>query len=133
MKARRLDAELAIEKSVCSSAFFNKRRDENEQYTQMAYEVVRHHHEKWNGKGYPDGLKRKEIPLCARIMAITDVFDAVSEKRCYRDAIPLEQCFEIIADGSELAFEPLLVEVFLDIREKIEYEHHLINRGNQHE
>lgn len=44
---------------------------ENEQYTHMAYEVARHHHEKWNGKGYPDGLKRKEIPLCARIMAIT--------------------------------------------------------------
>ena len=133
MKARRLDAELAIEKSVCSSAFFNKRRDENEQYTQMAYEVARHHHEKWNGKGYPDGLKRKEIPLCARIMAIADVFDAVSEKRCYRDAMPLEQCFEIIAKGSGQAFEPLLVEVFLDIREKIEYEHYLINRGNQHE
>ena len=133
MKARRLDAELAIEKSVCSSAFFNKRRDENEQYTQMTYEVARHHHEKWNGKGYPDGLKRKEIPLCARIMAIADVFDAVSEKRCYRDAMPLEQCFEIIAEGSGQAFEQLLVEVFLDIREKIEYEHHLINRGNQHE
>ena len=106
---------------------------ENEQYTQMAYEVARHHHEKWNGKGYPDGLKRKEIPLCARIMAIADVFDAVSEKRCYRDAMPLEQCFEIIAEGSGQAFEPLLVEVFLDIREKIEQEHHLINRGNQHE
>ena len=106
---------------------------ENEQYTQMAYEVARHHHEKWNGKGYPDGLKRKEIPLCARIMAIADVFDAVSEKRCYRDAMPLEQCFEIIADGSGQAFEPLLAEVFLDIREKIEQEHHLINRGNQHE
>lgn len=106
---------------------------ENEEYTQMAYEVARHHHEKWNGKGYPDGLKRKEIPLCARIMAIADVFDAVSEKRCYRDAMPLEQCFEIIAEGSGQAFEPLLVEVFLDIREKIEQEHHFINRGNQHE
>ena len=99
----------------------------------MAYEVARHHHEKWNGKGYPDGLKRKEIPLCARIMAIADVFDAVSEKRCYRDAMPLEQCFEIIADGSGQAFEPLMVEVFLDIRERIEQEHYLINRGNQHE
>ena len=106
---------------------------ENQQYTKMAYEVARYHHEKWNGKGYPEGLKRKEIPLCARIMAITDVFDAVSEKRCYRDAMPLEQCFEIITDGSGQAFEPLLVEVFLDICEKIEYEHHLINRGNQHE
>ncbi|MBR2046820.1 MAG: HD domain-containing protein [Agathobacter sp.] len=101
---------------------------ENEDYTQMAYEVARHHHEKWNGKGYPDGLKRKEIPLCARIMAIADVFDAVSEKRCYRDALPLEQCFEIIADGSGQAFEPLLVEVFLDIRKKVESEHNRINR-----
>lgn len=96
---------------------------ENEQYTQMAYEVARYHHEKWNGKGYPDGLKRKEIPLCARIMAIADVFDAVSEKRCYREAMPLEQCFEIIAEGSGQAFEPLLVEVFLDIRDKVEVEH----------
>ena len=47
--------------------------------------------------------------------------------------MPLEQCFEIIADGSGQAFEPLLAEVFLDIREKIEYEHHFINRGDQHE
>lgn len=100
---------------------------ENEQYTQMAYEVARHHHEKWNGKGYPDSLKRKEIPLCARIMAIADVFDAVSEKRCYRDAMPLEQCFEIIADGSGQAFEPLLVEVFLEIRDKVEFEHDKVN------
>lgn len=100
---------------------------ENEQYTHMAYEVARYHHEKWNGKGYPDGLKRKEIPLCARIMAIADVFDAVSEKRCYRDAMPLDQCFEIIADGSGQAFEPLLAEVFLDIREKVEFEHNRIN------
>jgi len=100
---------------------------ENEPYTQMAYEVARYHHEKWNGKGYPEGLKRKEIPLCARIMAIADVFDAVSEKRCYRDAMPLEQCFEIIADGSGQAFEPILVEVFLDIRNKVEVEHNRIN------
>ena len=100
---------------------------ENEQYSQMAYEVARHHHEKWNGKGYPDGLKRKEIPLCARIMAIADVFDAVSEKRCYRDAMPLEQCFEIIAEGSGQTFEPLMVEVFLDIRDKVELVHNQIN------
>lgn len=96
---------------------------EDEAYTQMAYEVARYHHEKWNGKGYPDGLKRKEIPLGARIMAIADVFDAISEKRCYRDALPMDKCFEIIADGSGQDFEPLLVEVFLDIRDKVEVEH----------
>ena len=100
---------------------------ENAEYTKMAHDVARYHHEKWNGTGYPDGLKRKDIPLCARIMAIADVFDAVSEKRCYRDAMPLEQCFEIIAEGSGQAFEPLLVEVFLDIREQVERTHDQIN------
>ena len=103
---------------------------ENENYTQMAYEVARFHHEKWNGKGYPDGLKRKEIPLCARIMSIADVFDAVSEKRCYREAMPLDKCFEIIEEGSGQSFEPILVEVFLDIREDIERIHSEINNTN---
>ena len=96
---------------------------ENEQYTEMAYNVARFHHEKWNGKGYPEGLKKREIPLCARIMAIADVFDAVSERRCYRDAMPLERCFEIILEGSGKDFEPVLVEVFLDIRDKVERIH----------
>jgi len=95
----------------------------NEQYAKMAYEVARFHHEKWNGRGYPDGLKEEEIPLCARIMAIADVFDAVSEKRCYREAMPLEKCFSIISEGSGQDFDPLLVEVFLDIREQVELVH----------
>lgn len=95
----------------------------NEEYLRMAYEVARHHHEKWNGKGYPDGLKLKEIPLCARIMAVADVFDAVSEKRCYRDAMPIDQCFEIIENGSGQDFDPLIAHVFLDIRGQIENVH----------
>lgn len=99
-----------------------------EQYTEMAYQVARYHHEKWNGKGYPEGLSGKEIPLCARIMAIADVFDAVSEKRCYRDAIPLEQCFSIIKEGSGQDFEPVLVEVFLESREKVEQIHRKVNQ-----
>ena len=92
---------------------------ENEQYTKMAYEVARFHHEKWNGKGYPEGLSAKEIPLCARIMAIADVFDALSEKRCYKDAFPMDKCFDIIKEGSGQDFDPVLVEVFLDIKEKV--------------
>lgn len=91
----------------------------NEQYMEIAYQIARHHHEKWNGKGYPDGLKEEEIPLCARIMAIADVFDAVSENRCYRAAMPLDQCFDIIRDGSGRDFEPILAEAFLDMREKV--------------
>lgn len=92
---------------------------DNEQYARMAYEVARFHHEKWNGNGYPEGLKREEIPLCARIMAIADVFDAVSEKRCYKEAFPIDRCFEIIEEGSGRDFDPVLVEVFLDIREQV--------------
>lgn len=92
----------------------------NEQYMEIACDIARHHHEKWNGRGYPDGLKRKEIPLCARIMAIADVFDAVSENRCYRAALPLEQCFAIIEEGSGQDFDTILAEVFLDIRDKVE-------------
>lgn len=95
----------------------------DEEFRKMAFEVARYHHEKWNGKGYPDGLKRKEIPLCARIMAVADVFDAVSEKRCYRDAMPLEKCFEIIEQGSGQDFDPLIAEIFLDIRDKVEAVH----------
>lgn len=95
----------------------------NEEYTQMAYQVARYHHEKWNGKGYPEGLYQNEIPLCARIMAVADVFDAISEKRCYREAMPLDKCFQIIEEGSGQDFDPLLAEVFLDIRDKVEEVH----------
>lgn len=92
----------------------------DEQYKTIAYEVTRYHHEKWNGKGYPEGLKGTEIPLCARIMAIADVFDAVSEKRCYREALPLDECFRIIEEGKGTSFEPVLVDVFLSLRPQVE-------------
>ncbi len=95
----------------------------NKEYTDMAFQVAYYHHEKWNGKGYPEGLSRKEIPLCARIMAVADVFDAVSEKRCYRDALPLNQCFEIIQNGSGQDFDPIIAEVFLEVRDKVEQIH----------
>ena len=91
----------------------------DDEYEKIAYQVARFHHEKWNGKGYPEGLARKEIPLCARIMAVADVFDAVSAKRCYRDAMPLEQCFSIIENGSGQDFDPYITDVFLDMKEII--------------
>ena len=92
----------------------------NAQYLDMACNVALHHHEKWNGKGYPIGLKGEEIPLCARIMAIADVFDAVSENRCYRAAMPMDQCFDIIRQGAGQDFDSQLVQVFLDIRPQVE-------------
>lgn len=94
---------------------------DDKDYLDVSYKIALYHHEKWNGNGYPKGLKGEEIPLCARIMAIADVFDAVSEKRCYRDAMPLDECFKIIENGRGKDFEPLLVDVFLSIRRKVEY------------
>lgn len=88
-------------------------------YQQIAYEVARYHHEKWNGKGYPEGLREKKIPLHARIMAIADVFDAVSAKRCYRDALPIDTCFKIIQDGVGTDFDPTLAELFLSARKEV--------------
>lgn len=94
-------------------------------YQQIAYEVATYHHEKWNGKGYPKGLKETEIPLHARIMAVADVFDAVSAKRCYRDAMPLEKCFQIIEEGAGKDFDPDIAAVFLATRSKVEKYYHI--------
>ena len=94
-------------------------RLDNPEFLKTAYYVARYHHEKWNGNGYPEGLDGEKIPLCARIMAIADVFDAVSAKRCYRDAMPIDQCFQIIEKGRGTDFDPDLVDVFLAAKEEI--------------
>ena len=92
----------------------------NGEYENMAFQVAVYHHEKWNGKGYPEGLSGLDIPLCARIMAVADVFDAVSAKRCYRDAMPLEECYRIIENGRGVDFDPDIVDAFMMDREKVE-------------
>ncbi len=92
----------------------------DEEYETMAYEVALYHHEKWNGKGYPEGLSGMDIPLCARIMAVADVFDAVSAKRCYRDAMPLSECYKIIENGRGEDFDPDIVDAFMMDRDKVE-------------
>ncbi|MDD6614686.1 MAG: HD-GYP domain-containing protein [Lachnospiraceae bacterium] len=89
------------------------------EYENMAYQVALYHHEKWNGKGYPTGISGEEIPLCARIMAVADVFDAVSSKRCYRDAMPLEECFQIIINGRGTDFDSDIVDAFMLSSERI--------------
>lgn len=92
----------------------------NGEYENMAFQVARYHHEKWNGRGYPEGLSGLYIPLCARIMAVADVFDAVSAKRCYRDAMPLEECYNIILKGRGEDFDPDIVDAFMRDTDKVE-------------
>lgn len=92
----------------------------NDMYKQMAYQIALHHHEKWNGKGYPKGLKGEEIPLPARIVAVADVFDAISQDRCYRRAMSLDESFAIIQKGIGVDFDPVISQCFLESREKVE-------------
>ena len=74
--------------------------------------VIRSHHERWDGKGYPDNLKGENIPLLARIVAIADAYDAMTSSRSYRSALPSEEAYKRIIEGQGTQFDPNLVEVF---------------------
>lgn len=82
-------------------------------FLKIAYELTIGHHEKWDGSGYPEGLAGEEIPLPARIMALADVYDALTSRRCYKDVFPSERAKSIIESESGKQFDPLLVEAFL--------------------
>lgn len=82
-------------------------------YLNTAIEMAAYHHEWWNGRGYPYGISGEEIPLCARIMAVADVFDALASKRCYKGAMPLEKAYAIIREESGTHFDPAVAEAFL--------------------
>lgn len=79
----------------------------------MAAQIARYHHERWDGNGYLDGLSGKDIPLAARIVGVADVFDALTSKRVYKEAFPLEKARELIVEGRGTQFDPIVVEAFL--------------------
>lgn len=81
----------------------------------MITDVTRHHHERWNGNGYPDGLGGEEIPFSARVVAITDVFDALTRDRVYRDRMTEDEALSIIRDKKGNHFDPELVEEFFRV------------------
>lgn len=90
-----------------------------ENYLKEARNMAAYHHEKWDGSGYPEGLHGEVIPLSARIMAVADVFDALSSKRVYKPAFPLNQALEIISNGAGKEFDPKCVEVFMDSLDEV--------------
>ena len=88
-------------------------------YLNEARNLAAYHHEKWNGTGYPYGLKGEEIPLSARIMAVADVFDALVSKRSYKPGFPIEKAFDIIRDGAGTHFDPEIAKVFLNAEKEV--------------
>ncbi len=90
------------------------------QAVQMAIDVALYHHERWDGRGYPLNIKGEEIPLAARILAVADCFDALVSERCYKPALPRDEAFKLICEEAGTHFDPLLVEIFLSLRPKIE-------------
>ena len=92
----------------------------NREETFLLYpkELVYSHHEKWDGSGYPLGLKGEEIPLSSRIIALADVYDALTSKRTYKPAYPHEYAVEIIMEESGKHFDPVIVEAFFNVKEK---------------
>lgn len=92
---------------------------EDSDYLEIARNVSTYHHEKWNGAGYPYGLKGEDIPICARLMAIVDVFDALTSKRVYKDAYSIEETFRIMAESKGSHFDPELIDVFFDSTDEI--------------
>ena len=92
---------------------------ENEDFLNIAKDVALYHHECWDGSGYPYGLKGDDIPLCARIMTIADVFDALAAKRVYKAAMPIEEVFDMIRSMRGKKFDPIVADAFLSIQPEI--------------
>ena len=105
MKTHTTSGRMIIDKAISNV--------EGENYLKEARNMVCYHHERWDGKGYPEGLKGEDIPLSARVMAVADVFDALSSTRVYKPAFPLSESIRIIEEGKGTQFDPKCVEVLI--------------------
>lgn len=86
---------------------------------EYAYQIARWHHERWDGKGYPDGLKGDEILIAAQVVSVADVYDALTSVRVYKDAIPHQEAIQMILDGKCGEFNPLLLDCLLEVQDRI--------------
>ena len=103
--------------SMLGAEMLHQLEDFNEQpLLQTAYEIARWHHERWDGRGYPDGLKGDEIPISAQLVALADVYDALTSERCYKKAFSHEKAVQMILNGECGAFNPLLLQCLTDMQ-----------------
>ncbi len=134
---RLTDEEFACMKthtSRGSEILQNIRNAWDDEYGKISYQICRHHHEKFDGRGYPDGLVGDDIPIAAQIVSIADVYDALVNERVYKDAFPKEEAFRMITEGECGKFNPKLLDCFRIERQafedlKISYDH-LENKDN---
>ena len=99
------------------------KRYQNEELVKIAYEICRWHHERYDGRGYPDGLKGEEIPISAQVVSLADVYDALVSERVYKKAFPPEKALEMIQNGECGIFNPLLMECLMDIKDRVREEY----------
>ena len=103
--------------SMLGAEMLHQLEDFNEQpLLQTAYEITRWHHERWDGRGYPDGLKGDEIPISAQLVALADVYDTLTSERCYKKAFSHEKAVQMILNGECGAFNPLLLQCLTDVQ-----------------
>ena len=95
-------------------------KTDDDSFKRIAENVAHYHHERWDGSGYPDGLRGEEIPIEARIMAVADVYDALVSKRVYKDSMTFEQADSIILEGMGKHFDKNLERFYVSARPKIE-------------
>ncbi len=103
---------------------------ENEPLIKIGYQICRWHHERYDGRGYPDGLKGEEIPIAAQVVALADVYDALTSKRVYKPAYTPEKAVEMILNGECGVFNPLLLECLKDNAEQLKTELYVLSVGN---
>ena len=109
--------------SMLGAEMLHQLEDFNEQpLLQTAYEITRWHHERWDGRGYPDGLKGDAIPISAQLVALADVYDALTSERCYKKAFSHEKAVQMILNGECGAFNPLLLQCLTDVQADLKEE-----------
>jgi len=97
-------------------------------FLKIGIQIAQSHHERWDGAGYPQGLSGEAIPLAARVLAIGDVYDALTSRRCYKEAFSHEDSVRIIEEGRGSAFDPELVDIFLSIKDNFQNIRNLWNQ-----
>ena len=111
----KLGGEVLQKANISFSKQFNK-----DSFLKVASDIAMYHHEKWDGSGYPEGLKGSKIPKCARIVSIADVYDALRSKRVYKEGFTHAKSIEIIKQESGKSFDPTLVEIFLELEDQFD-------------